>query len=224
MFKYIVIYKGNILKSRNLYTIHDLIISNYTITAIGNGKFKHSFTPKTTNTVYEFEGNNSPIVEEGERYNIGYNVVNGKNIIEQSALSKTTEVNPIFSFMYAQQLANENKILEKDKNETRVSYNTNNGYYWGKKYAWRMFGSVISKAAFYKYMDESNHPSIPCIINNPDLPYKNEESIAYKEEGLEEKIRNLISTAVLSGQVYYKSPLYSKRFSIRGIKAITDKK
>lgn len=87
-----------------------------------------------------------------------------------------------------------------------------------------MFGTVISKDAFYSYLEEINHPSVLCVTNNPDLPYQSEPSTAYKEEGLEEAMRNLISSAVKVSPAYYKSPLYSRKLSIRGIKAITDKK
>lgn len=62
------------MKSRDLFTIHDLIASNYKITKLASGKYLHQFTPATTPTVYEFEANATPVVVEGERYNIGYTV------------------------------------------------------------------------------------------------------------------------------------------------------
>lgn len=213
------------MKSRDLYTRHDLIASNYNITELSNDKFLHQFTPSTTNTTYQFEANGSPIIVEGERYNIGFFVdENNNNIIELSALSKTSEVNPMFSYAYSLQIAREDYLVEKEKNDTRVTHNATDGYYWGKKYAWRMFGTVISDNAFFKYLKEINHPTVPCVTNNPDMPYSNDPSTAYKEEGLEEAMRNLISTAERVTPAYFKSPLYSKKFSIKGIKAITDKK
>ena len=213
------------MKSRNLFTIHDLIASNYTINKLPNGKYLHCFTPKTTNTMYEFEANSSPIIEEGERYNVGFSVEsNGKNIVELSALSKTAEVNPFFSYALAQQMARENRAAEKAKNDQRVTHEATDGYYWGKKYAWRMFGAVISKDAFYNYLEEIKHPSVPCVTNNPDLPYQNQKSIAYKEKGLDEAIRNLVNSAKKVSPAYYKSPLYTRKLSIRGVNAITDKK
>ena len=213
------------MKSRDLYTIHDLIASNYTITQLSNGKFLHKFTPKTTTTEYEFEANGTPLIEEGQRYNIGYLVdTNGKNIIEPSALSKTAEVNPFFSYAYAQQLARENRTAEKTKNDQRVTHSAKDGYYWGKKYAWRMYGTVIAKDAFFSYLVEINHPSVACQTNNPDLPYQSEPSTAYKEEGLEDAMRNLISSSAKVSAAYFKSPLYSRKFSIMGIKAIRDSK
>ena len=213
------------MKSRDLHTIHDLIASNYTISPLPNGKFLHKFTPKTTNTVYEFEANSASVIEAGERYNIGFIVdKNGKNIIELSALSKTAEVNQFFSYAFAQQIARENRPTEKAKNDQRVTHKAKDGYYWGKKYAWRMFGTVISKEAFYTYLEEIKHPSVPCITSNPDMGFQNEQSTAYKEKGLEEAVRNLISSASKVSPAYFKSPLYSRKLSIRGVKAITDKK
>jgi len=214
------------MKSRELFTTHDLIASNYTIVPISGGKCRHTFTPATTSTVYEFEANSSPVIVEGERYNIGFFVdSSGRNIVELAALSKVSDVSPMFSFIAAQQLAKEIRSAEKAKNDQRVSHSAKDGYYWGKKYAWRMFGMVIPKEAFYQYLEEIGHPSVPCITSNPDLPYaSNEASTAYKEKGLEEAVRNLISSAKKVSAAYYKSPLYSRKFSIRGLNAITDKK
>ena len=43
------------MKSRDLLTVHDLIISNYTVNTVplSNGKFRHSFTTATTGKLYE---------------------------------------------------------------------------------------------------------------------------------------------------------------------------
>jgi hypothetical protein len=169
------------MKSRDLFTTPNLIASNYTITKLEDGKYLHRFTPQSTSTVYEFEANATPVIEEGERYNIGYTVdANGRNIVEVSTLSKASLVNPMFSFMAAQNLAQETYAAEKAKNEQRVSHSANDGYYWGKKYAWRMFGTAIPKNAFFEYLKEINHPSVPCTTSDPDLPYGNDDSIAYK--------------------------------------------
>lgn len=213
------------MKSRDLLTIHDLIASNYSILRLPSGKYLHKFTPATTETIYEFEANSTPVITMGERYNIGYSVdSNGRNIVELSALCPSSQINPMFSFLSAQHIARGNLSIEKAKNDVRVSHSATDGYYWGKKYAWRMFGTVISKDAFYQYLDEIQHPSVPCVTRDPDLPYDHSESKAYKEEGLEEAMCNLISSATKSSAAYYKSPLYSKKFSIKGVKAITDKK
>lgn len=68
-------------------------------------------------------------------------------------------------------------------------------------------------------------PETNCITSNPDMPYQqNDESIAYKEDGLADVVSALITSAVKTTKVRYESPLYSKRFVIRGISAITDKK
>lgn len=75
--------QGTPMKSRELFTIHDLIASNYTITKLTYGNYLHKFTPATTATVYEFEANATPIIVEGERYNIGYTLDSeGRNIID----------------------------------------------------------------------------------------------------------------------------------------------
>jgi hypothetical protein len=213
------------MKSRDLFTTPDLIASNYTITKLEDGKYLHKFTPRSTSTVYEFEANATPVIEEGERYNVGYTVdSNGKNIVEVSSLSKTSLVDPIFSSMAAQSLAQETYAAEKAKNDQRVSHLATDGYYWGKKYAWRMFGTAISKSAFFSYLEEINHPSVPCTTSDPDLPYGNDESVAYKEDGLRDAVRKLIESAVKISPRFYKSQLYSKKFEIKGLNAITDKK
>lgn len=217
--------KESPLKSRGLFTINDLIASNYTITKLVSGKYRHQFTPATTATAYEFEANATPVIIEGERYNVGYTVDSvGRNIVDLSALSPTSQVNPMFSFLAAQHIARGNFGIEKAKNDQRVSHAATDGYYWGKKYAWRMFGTVIAKSAFFEYLDEIGHPSISCFTRDPDLPYSNDESTAYAEDGLEDAIRNLIASAVKASPAYFKSPLYSRRFAIRGINALTDKK
>jgi len=55
------------MKSRELFTIHDLIASNCSITKLASGTYLHKFTPATTPKVYEFEANATPVVVEGER-------------------------------------------------------------------------------------------------------------------------------------------------------------
>ena len=213
------------MKSRELFTIHDLIASNYSITKLASGKYRHQFTPATTATIYDFEANATPVVTAGERYNIGYTVDDdGRNIIDLSALSPTSQVNPMLSFLAAQHIAQGNRPAEKAKNDQRVSHSATDGYYWGKKYAWRMYGTVIAKSAFFKYLEEIDHPSVPCITRDPDLPYPNDKSTAYAEHGLEEAVRNLIASATKASAAYFKSPLYSKKFAITGINALTDKK
>ncbi|WP_298692171.1 hypothetical protein [uncultured Sulfuricurvum sp.] len=213
------------MKSRGLKTIHDLIVRDYKIEPIGDGKFLHSFKPATTETTYQFVANRIPEVVEGERYNIGYYEDDvGNKIIERSCLSKNTEVNPMLSYLYATQLSSEKHDINKAKNDERVSHTAQDGYYWGKKYAWREFGLVIPKDAFYSYLDEIIHPQVECITRNPDKPFNNEKSIAYKEDGIADAINALIASAEKKTKVKYKSPLYSRQFTIRGIEAITDKK
>ena len=214
------------MKSRELKTIHNLIVSNYTMTPIGSfGKFLHTFTPETTNTVYSFEANGIPELEEGVHYNIGYYEDGDKRVIDISSTARADSVNPKFSYACAKQFAEEEKKSNKQKNDTRVKHSATDGYYWGKKYAWRQFGLAIPKDAFYKYLEEIKHPFVKCQTINPDLSFSmNEDSIAYKEEGLDYAIRELLFSAVKSTKVYFTSPHYSKKFSIRGPQSITDKK
>lgn len=213
------------MKSRDLNTIHDLIATDYRIESVGGGKFRHSFHPKTTGTLYEFIANGSPEIEEGERYNIGYRVDSeGRNIIDMSCLSKNNEVNKTLSYLHAQQSSHNKRVINKQKNDDRVKYTASDGYYWGPKYAWREYGLVVPKNAFHAYLEEIKHPTIPCVITNPDNIVQTTETIAYADNGIEKAVSELIRTAEKVTKVHYKSPLYSKRFTIYGIEAITDKK
>ncbi|WP_223669851.1 hypothetical protein [Kangiella shandongensis] len=213
------------MRDRKLLTVYDVIVDNYNIEEIGEGHYLHTFTTKTTGNKFEYEGKSIEIVEENERYNIGYEKIGGRNIIALHSLSKVSSVNKNISYNYAKQIASEDFNINKQKNDDRVSHSASDGYYWGKKYAWRAYGGiVIAKEAFFNYLDEINHPSVSCITDDPDKPFAGNESIAYKDEGLEEKLDALIETAEKSGKRFYKSELYSKKFIIKGIKAITDKK
>jgi len=213
------------MKSRDLNTIHDIIVTDYKIEPIGEGKFRHSFRPKTTETIYEFEANGASEIEEGEHYNVGYYVdTKGRNIVEPSCLSKNTEINPKLSLIYSRQLSQGKHVINKQKNDERVKHSATDGYYWGKKYAWREFGLVIAKSAFFEYLNELNHAKVPCVTTNPDNPMQTSDSVAFKEEGLAGAVENLIQSAEKVTKVQYKSPLYSKRFTIKGIEAMTDKK
>lgn len=214
------------MKSRELFTTHDLIVTNYMILSLSEDKYLHQFTTKTTGTLYKYISNNdSPIVEENGRYNVGYSKnQQGENVLELSALSKTSEVNPQISYLCAKKISEENHSVNKGKNDERVSHNKTDGYYWGKKYAWRRFGLMLSQNAFCKYLNEINHPSTRCTTSDPSTSHPPSESIAYKEEGLETAIEDLINSSTRQGNRYFKSPLYSAKFQIKGLKAITDKK
>ncbi|PSU69822.1 hypothetical protein C9J22_13165 [Photobacterium phosphoreum] len=214
------------MKSRELHTIQDLIVSNYTITSNGDGKFTHTFTPENTNTLYSFIANETYELEQGEHYSIGFYIGDkGNKIVELSCVAKNQGVNPMLSFLFAQQEAEGKHAVNTEKNNTRVTHKATDGYYWGKKYAWREFGMAIPKGAFHAYLAEVGHPTVPCFTSNPALPYSNNDySIAYKEEGLAKVIEDLITSAVKVTAARYESPLYSKRFMIKAISAITDKK
>lgn len=214
------------MKSRNLYTIHDVIVRDYTVSELPNGKFLHQFKPQTTDTLYQFETNSSNVeLVNGDRYNIGFTTgADGRNIIEPSALGRADTVNKLLSYSAAKHFSQDKLVENKGKNDDRVRHRATDGYYWGRKYAWRRFGLVIAKGAFYSYLEEIAHPFVPCRTINDDIGiHSNEESIAYKEEGLEEAMDALIDTAVKVGR-YFESPRYSKKFQIRPINAISDKK
>lgn len=214
------------MKPKELHTIHDVIVTDYTITPIpgATGLYLHRFRPATTQTWYEFEANQVAVVKEGDRYNIGFTLASGgKRIIERSALSPSGMVSPMFSYMAAQEIAKQQYAEEREKNDRRVSHGATDDYYWGKKYAWRMFGACIAQDAFYAYLEEIGHTAVLCVTSDPDYPSSNTQSTAYAETGLEDAVKNLITSATKVG-AYYKSPLYSRKFTIKGINAITHKK
>ncbi|WCM86805.1 hypothetical protein [Acidovorax sp. NCPPB 3576] len=213
------------MKPRDLHTIHNLIVTNYTIVQQPSGSYLHKFTPATTATVYQFEGASTPRVVDGKHYNIGFRPDrNGLNIVDTAFISEISEVDPAISHAVAQKVSAENYAIEKVNNDRRVTPKGKvTGYYWGKKYAWRVFGLAISQNAFDEYLKEIGHPTVPCTTYEPDKPFGNTQSIAYAEEGLEGAMKNLITLATKKGS-YYTSPLYSKKFAIKGINAITDKK
>ncbi len=214
------------MKSRNLYTIHDLIVRDYTVTALPGGKFLHQFKPATTETLYQFETNSSAIeLVDGDRYNIGYiQDAGGRRIIEPSSLGKADTVNKYLSYSAAKQFSLDKLAENQGKNDERVKHKASDGYYWGRKYAWRRYGLVIAKDAFFNYLEEIAHPFVACKTISDDIGvYSNQDSIAYKDEGLEEAMDQLIETAVRVGR-FFKSPRYTKKFQIRPINAITDKK
>ncbi|WP_394209517.1 hypothetical protein [Enterovibrio calviensis] len=213
------------MKARDLKTIYDLIVTEYKMVHLGEGRFLHTFKPKTTNTIYQFEANGTPEMEENARYNIGYrDGKDGQRIIDLSCISKSDSVNPMLSYLYSQEFSKERHNVNKAKNDDRVTHGAKDGYYWGKKYAWREFGLVISKDAFYAYLEQIGHPKVPCTTANPAMAFSNDPSTAYKEEGLAEAMELLITTAEKKTKALYSSPHYNKRFNIRGVDAITDKK
>lgn len=215
------------MKSRELHTIYSINITNYKIIKIGgtNDKFYHSFNPKSSNKIYKFIANETPELINNETYNIGFYKLNGENIVDISSISQNISTSPTLSYNCAKQISKERHKINKLKNDKRVNYAKNhteaNEYYWGKKYAWREFGLAISKSAFHNYLKEIGHPIIECKCTSNNFVSL---SIAYKEDNLENAIFNLIKTAKMVTKSLYLSPLYSKKFSIKGISAITDKK
>lgn len=208
------------MKSRDLLTTPVLIVSNYQIVPHPSGRFLHSFTPETTPTVYQFLANREAVLEAGERYNIGYSIdENGANWVDVSATAKADDVDPQVSYYVARKLGKEAFSVETQKSNDRVTHNAKDGHYLGKKYAWRIYGMAVARDTFDAYLEDINHPSVPCFTEGSP-------SVAYKEAGLEAAIKALIDSAVRVGGNRFRSPLLpSKRwFQIKGISAITDKK
>ncbi|WP_285906322.1 hypothetical protein [Pseudodesulfovibrio pelocollis] len=210
------------MKRRDLLTTYDLIASSYSISKDGD-YFIHKFSPKNTSTIYQARTTSStPIITEGDRYNIGYSVDNGVNWVEVTAISNSSKTTPDSAFSAMELAGKELYDTEKAKNDARIKYNAK-GYYWGKKYAWRVFGIGLAKEAFYKYLKEIKHPFIECTVFNVDKGHPPSKSIAYSEKGLKDAVENLIKSAKPVG-ARYKSPHYTHTFTIKGFNAITDKK
>lgn len=207
------------MKSRELLTTPVLIVSNYTITSHAGGKFLHKFTPESTTTVYQFLANQEPVLDEGQRYNIGYRVEDGQNWVDIAATAKADDVDPQKSYYVSRLLGEELRIVETQKSSERVVHNACDGTYLGKKYAWRIYGMAIPRDTFDAYLEDIRHPSTPCRTD--DTP-----SIAYKEAGLEDAMKALMQSVIKVGGNRFKSPLLpsKKWFQVKGLSAITDKK
>jgi len=122
------------MKSRDLRTHHDVIISGYTISPLSTGKYLHQFTPATTDTIYQFEANSAPVLVNGDRYNIGFTLKpDGRRVVEPSAMGKADSVNKILSLLAAKQQSSDDFAENKAKNDQRVTHQAKDGYYWGKK-------------------------------------------------------------------------------------------
>ena len=207
------------MKSRELLTTPVLIITSYKIVPHTAGKFLHSFTPETTSTIYQFVANEEPILESGQRYNIGYSVDSGCNWVDIAATAKADAVDKDASFYVAKILGNEACAVETQKSDERVVHQAKDGHYLGKKYAWRIYGMAIAREAFDTYLSDIKHPSTPCFTEGSS-------SIAYKEAGLESAIDALRISAIRKSGNRFSSPLMPSKdwFNVKGVSAITDKK
>jgi hypothetical protein len=217
------------MKSKDLHTTYDIIVRNYAMTKLPNGIHRHTFTPQTTTTVYEFDANGIALMENGKHYNVAFTPLpNGRNLVEPSSISLADQVNPMLSYLVAKNYAQQKYTEERSKNDRRVSHDALDGdYYWGRKYAWRMYGAFMAEEAFLAYLDEQGHKSIPCITTDPDYPSTNTLSTAYSDVGLEQAALALINAAIRINQTstfYRATELYSRKFTIRGINAISHKK
>lgn len=209
------------MKSAKLLTTPILIVTNYTITPDNSGKFLHKFTPENTTTVYQFLGNKEPILEKGERYNIGYEVISGINWVDVSAIAKADEVNPTVSHYLARSLGEQIRRAETGKSDARVTHNARDGHYLGKKYAWRIYGMAVARDTFDDYLDAINHPKVQCYTDGSP-------SVAYKDIGIDIAMDSLIKSCAKVGKSgnRFSSPLLpnKKWFQVKGLTAITPKK
>jgi len=209
------------MKSRELKTTPVLIVSNYTIQAISSGKYLHKFTPESTTTTYQFIANREELLEEGLRYNIGYETIDGTNWVDVSAITKADEISPDISHYFARKIGEQNRNVESEKSDSRVKHSASDGYYLGKKYAWRIYGMAVARDTFDDYLEVINHPKVQCFTDGS-------ESIAYKDEGIDEVMDMLIKSCVKVGRTgnRFSSTLLptKKWFQVKGLSAITDKK
>jgi hypothetical protein len=207
------------MRSRELLTTPLVIVTEYQIVPHENGRFLHSFKPETTSTVYQFIANREPLLEEGQRYNIGYRRDEDINWIDMSATAKADDVDKNKSHYFARIKGEEIRESETRKSDTRVKHRSQDAHYLGRKYAWRIYGMAVAQETFYAYLKEINHPSVDCLTDNTP-------SIAYKEDGLKTAIDAFIDSAVhLGSNRFYSSLLpFKKYFLVKGISAITDKK
>lgn len=209
------------MKSRDLQTTPVLVVSNYTITPDPSGKYLHRFTPESTPTVYQFFANKEPLLTEGERYNVGYEVDNGVNLVDISATARADEVNPSISHYVARKLGEQKRAVETQKSNERVIHSAKDGAYLGKKYAWRIYGMAVARNTFDEYIETINHPHIKCLTNDS-------ASVAYKDANIDTAMDALINSCVKVGNTgnRFRSSLLpgKKWFMVKGLEAITDKK
>ena len=209
------------MKSRELFTTPTLIVSNYKILGRSDGKYLHQFTPESTLTVYQFIANREPILVEGEKYNIGYRVVNNNNEVDISAVAKAETVNPKVSHYVARELGEQQREVETRKSKERVVYFGKSELYLGKKYAWRIYGEAFPRGVFDSYLHSIDYPRVNCTTDGTP-------SIAYKDEGLAEAMETLVNSCVRvsKNSNRFKSDLVpdKKWFNIKAIPAITDRK
>lgn len=112
-------------------------------------------------------------------------------------------------------LANRQAPMERAKNDRRVTHEVGTGYYWGRKYAWRVFGMMMKKHQFAQFLAEIGHPTIPCLVRDsrPNQTRLN-PSIAYLEDGLRETVERLVRSSSRVSHWEYRSPHFSMPFSL----------
>lgn len=209
------------MKSRELHTTPVLIVSNYKVAALPEGKYLHTFTPENTSTIYQFIANKEPILEVGGRYNIGYRSDSGINWVDISAIARADDVDPIVSHYWARKLGEELRAVETKKSNERVVHSAIDGFYLGKKYAWRIYGMAVTNDVFYSFLEFINHPKVPCFTEGS-------ASTAYKDEGIGVAVDEFFRSCVKVGTTgnRFKSQLlpHQRWFRVKGLNALTDKK
>lgn len=207
------------MKSRQLHTVPVVVVNNYQVTPHQDGKFLHSFTPESTQTVYQFLSNREPILVDGERYSLGYTVDGGINWVDVSAIAEAEAVDPESSFYVAKVLGQELREVEVLKSSVRVTYAAKEGLYLGRKYAWRIYGMAVPREVFDFFLEHTGHPQVPCFTDGSP-------SVAYKEDGLAAAVEKLRASLKKVANNRFTSPLVPQKkwFHVKGIHAITDKK
>lgn len=206
------------MKSRDLLTTPTIVVSNYRIIESEN-TFLHSFSPETTKTNYCFFGGDQPLLEEGQRYSVGFRSQEGVNWVDLAATARAGDVDKNKSLYVARILGEEGRQLETSKSNSRVIHSAVEGLYLGKKYAWRIYGMAVARDTFDAYLKDIGHAAIPCTTDGT-------ASIAYRDAGLAQAMQLLIDSAVRIQENRFRSHLLPSKdwFQIKGIPAITDKK
>ena len=212
------------MKPRSLNTTARVIVTDYTMTHITAGLYLYSFHPATTKTCYQFFAGSEPRLEEGKTYNVGYHCVNDTRWVDPEFIAPAESVDPIASHRVARALGEQRRAEETRKSNQRISHTATDGDYLGAKYAWRIYGMAIPRKLFYLYLQAINHPWIECTIQKPDSIET--RSIAYKDEGLDIAMDNLIRSLIrIVGDRFCSPKILSRQwFIVKGIEAITDKK
>lgn len=209
------------MKSRELKTVPLLVVADYKIIKQSSGKYLHSFHPASTDTLYQFEGAEGPILKNGRRYNISYFENGEKNWVDVSSIADAADVDPQESFLVSRTFGEKLREVETSKSRTRVTVKGGDpgNAYLGKKYAWRIYGMALARDTFDDLLAVIGHPTVACMTDGAP-------SIAYAESGIHDAMKRLFDSLIPKGGNRFSSPILPKRawFQVKGVTAITDKK